>query len=201
VFKNNSPLLSVHGEREFRVEEEIVYTGKWGTFTVPVGFITDFASVPTVVQWLIPSYGKYTLAAIIHDYFCVQLAEAHKAQKRWEEFDIYSIGNDPCEFRVADNTYASPPPAEPNSRDTDAIFRRIMRELDVPFLRRWVMWTGVRWGAVANPARRKGVSRDLWRMVLWSILSAPVVVPATLAVGLGLLIDRIFEAVIGRFLK
>lgn len=38
------------------------------TVTVPLGFQTDFASVPPVFRWLIPRWGKYGKAAIIHDY-------------------------------------------------------------------------------------------------------------------------------------
>src|SRR4029079_13137851 len=37
---------------------------------VPDGFRTDFASVPRVFVWLIPKYGRYTKAAILHDYLC-----------------------------------------------------------------------------------------------------------------------------------
>jgi len=36
--------------------------------TVPVGFITDFASSPPPIWWLIPPWGKYGKAAVIHDY-------------------------------------------------------------------------------------------------------------------------------------
>jgi len=36
--------------------------------TVPAGFITDFASSPPPIWWLIPSWGKYGKAAVIHDY-------------------------------------------------------------------------------------------------------------------------------------
>lgn len=35
---------------------------------VPTGFITDFASVPRVFQSIIPAWGKYGKAAVIHDY-------------------------------------------------------------------------------------------------------------------------------------
>ena len=35
---------------------------------VPVGFITDFASVPRVFWWILPRWGKYGNAAVIHDY-------------------------------------------------------------------------------------------------------------------------------------
>ena len=31
---------------------------------------TDFASVPRVYVWFIPRYGRYTKAAILHDYLC-----------------------------------------------------------------------------------------------------------------------------------
>lgn len=35
---------------------------------VPVGFTTDFASVPWVFWQLIPYWGKYGKAAVVHDY-------------------------------------------------------------------------------------------------------------------------------------
>ena len=35
---------------------------------VPVGFGTDFASVPWVFRFLIPRWGKYGKAAVVHDY-------------------------------------------------------------------------------------------------------------------------------------
>jgi hypothetical protein len=36
--------------------------------TVPVGFITDGASVPRALWWLFPPMGKYGKAAVLHDY-------------------------------------------------------------------------------------------------------------------------------------
>jgi hypothetical protein len=47
-----------------------------------------------------------------------------------------------------------------SSRDADGLFRRMAREGGAGFLTRWVLWTGVRWGAVANHARRGGWLRD-----------------------------------------
>lgn len=35
---------------------------------VPIGFVTDFASVPRPLWWLFPKWGKYGNAAVIHDY-------------------------------------------------------------------------------------------------------------------------------------
>ena len=35
---------------------------------VPVGFITDFASIPWIFSTFLPYWGKYGKAAVIHDY-------------------------------------------------------------------------------------------------------------------------------------
>jgi hypothetical protein len=50
--------------------DELVYQGRCERFVVPAGFRTDFASVPRVVTWLVPRFGAYTLAAILHDWLC-----------------------------------------------------------------------------------------------------------------------------------
>jgi hypothetical protein len=50
--------------------DELVYQGRRERFVVPAGFRTDFASVPRVVTWLVPRFGAYTLAAILHDWLC-----------------------------------------------------------------------------------------------------------------------------------
>jgi Protein of unknown function (DUF1353) len=36
---------------------------------IPVGFITDFASVPKILWSAISSIGKFNLASVVHDYF------------------------------------------------------------------------------------------------------------------------------------
>jgi len=41
----------------------------WGDITVPEGFISDFASVPTLfLDGLFPSFDSYAPAAVVHDY-------------------------------------------------------------------------------------------------------------------------------------
>ncbi|MCH7740131.1 MAG: DUF1353 domain-containing protein [Chloroflexi bacterium] len=42
--------------------------GSGDTIEVPEGFQTDFASVPSVAWPLIPRWGKYGKAAIVHDF-------------------------------------------------------------------------------------------------------------------------------------
>ncbi|MGW4352500.1 DUF1353 domain-containing protein [Nocardia sp. NPDC004582] len=54
----------------WRLQAPLTYRAATDTFHVPVGFVTDFASVPRPLIWLIPRYGAYTRAAILHDYLC-----------------------------------------------------------------------------------------------------------------------------------
>jgi Protein of unknown function (DUF1353) len=42
--------------------------GSGDTIDVPVGFRTDFASVPRVLWVFLPPWGRYGNAAVIHDY-------------------------------------------------------------------------------------------------------------------------------------
>lgn len=51
---------------------------------VPKGFITDFASVPKAFWSIIPPYGKYTKAAVVHDY----LYKHHSVRFTRKEVDL-----------------------------------------------------------------------------------------------------------------
>lgn len=95
-------------DNTWELVEPLRYVGNRDRFVVPDGFRTDFASVPRAFVWLIPKYGRYTKAAILHDFLC----DESKAGR----FD---------------------------RDDADGLFRRAMRELGVPFLRRWIMWGAV----------------------------------------------------------
>ncbi|WP_246063655.1 DUF1353 domain-containing protein [Blastococcus colisei] len=50
----------------------LVYQGNRDRFVVPDGFVTDFATVPALVRWLVPRFGTYTLAAILHDWLVTE---------------------------------------------------------------------------------------------------------------------------------
>src|SRR4051812_41087956 len=54
--------------RRWRVGEPLTYDGHRERFVIPAGFHTDFASVPRLFVWLVPRYGRYTKAVILHDY-------------------------------------------------------------------------------------------------------------------------------------
>jgi uncharacterized protein DUF1353 len=56
------------GETDWLLLRELKYDEATDHFLVPVGTGTDFASVPNVFVWFLPKYGRYTKAAILHDY-------------------------------------------------------------------------------------------------------------------------------------
>lgn len=79
--------------------------------------------------------------------------------------------------------------------DADGIFRRAMRELDVPFLRRWIMWAAVRWGALVKPRGREGWLRESWRVLLFTLLALPFVAPPALLILVSLVAFFVVEMI------
>lgn len=150
--------VSAHGEA-WALAHDVVYRGARDDFTVPAGFVTDFATVPAVVTWLVPRAGAHTLAAVLHDWTCT------------EGIRTGAI----------------------SSRDADGLFRRTMRELGVPPVRRWLAWAGVRWGALASDLRRPGWWRDAPAVLALSVLALPVVAPATVLAAAGLAVYHAAE--------
>jgi hypothetical protein len=63
----------------------LTYQGKFESYTAPAGMSTDFASVPRLFVWLIPRYGVYTKAAILHDYLWRE--QAAKGHMPWADAD------------------------------------------------------------------------------------------------------------------
>lgn len=149
-------------DQNWKVLEGFEYTGKVETFQVRVGQETDFASVPRVFVWFLPRYGRYTKAAILHDYL-------------WRE-------------RASKGTL--------NYVDADGTFRRAMRELGVPFLKRWILWGAVRWAAILKPGGTKGWLREAPQLLLISAVALPIVVPPALVVGAALLAFYAIEVIV-----
>lgn len=48
--------------------EPLKYRGNTDVFVVPTGETSDYASVPKIFQWIFPQSGRYTKAAVLHDY-------------------------------------------------------------------------------------------------------------------------------------
>lgn len=72
-------------------------------------------------------------------------------------------------------------------RDADRLFRQALGSQAVPVLRRWLMWAAVRWAALRKPGGTSGWLRDAPRVLLVTLLAAPVVLPpaAVVLVALG----------------
>jgi hypothetical protein len=140
------------------------YQGKKKLYEVEVGESTDFASVPRLFVWLLPRYGRWTKAAILHDHL-------------WRR----EVGNGPEKTPYT---------------DADAIFRRAMRDLDVPFLKRWIMWGAVRWGALFKSGGRTGWLKDAPRVLLLTVLALPIVLPPAVLIAVALVLFYLVECVV-----
>lgn len=90
-----------------------------------------------------------------------------------------------------------------SSKDADGIFRRVLQEEGVPPLMAWIMWTGVRWGALTNKRRSKGWfhGKECWLVFLITLFAAPFVIPAFAAIGLGLFFWEILEVITWLIIK
>ena len=143
--------------------EPLTYDGKHERFVVPARFVTDFASVPRALTWLVPRYGRYTKAAILHDHL-------------WR---LCAAG---------DFSWV----------DADGIFRRVMRELGVPFLRRWLMWGAVRLAGVVTRSPStlwtQGI-RNLATLVVVLLLGVSYLVVPLVVVLVFLAVFGIAEAI------
>lgn len=100
------------------------YTGKkedLRTITVPAGYLSDGASSPRVVWWLVPPMGRYGQAAVVHDYL--------------------------CEYLMINDRGVMVPITR---KEADKIFLEAMKVLGVPAIVRYTMYYGVTAHRVMN---------------------------------------------------
>ena len=66
----NPLVVSPHnGEgRWWELVQPLEYRGRDRRITVPAGTITDFASTPRMLWVLLPPFGRYMRAAVVHDH-------------------------------------------------------------------------------------------------------------------------------------
>jgi hypothetical protein len=144
------------------VHRDLLPAPLFDNFEVPVDQPTDFASVPRVFVWFLPRYGRYTKAAILHDY-------------------LWSV---------------AVPAGRISRLDADGVFLQAMRELGVPFLRRWIMWAAVRWSALTTSGGRKDWWKEAWRVLLVTLLALPIVAPAAAVILITLPVFYLMERVV-----
>lgn len=108
----------------WRLETALTYDvgqlGSGRTVVVPVGFVTDGASVPRALWPFLPPWGRYSRPAVIHDLLCVLIekGEPHKEAK--------------------------------TRKDADAVFFEAMGVTGVSMPVRFILWLGVRIGALIH---------------------------------------------------
>jgi hypothetical protein len=142
--------------------EELTFTGSRGdVWNVPVGYVTDYATVPRVAVWLIPRSGRWLRGAILHDY----LLTDYVAKGRM------------------------------SSIDADGVFRLALEELGCSWLRRWMMWTGVRWGAAFSRTRSGGWWKTFPPVLAMSIPTLILFGPGMVVVGIELVIYSLLAGI------
>lgn len=136
------PLLQV-SDNEFEVGATLYYRGDTGldssfddaVRTLPLNRArrSDLASVPAALRWFERPHGIHTPAALFHDYLLVH-------------------GPD---LRVAD--------ASVQPQQADLLFRFMLKDLGVPTVKRYLLWTAV-------ALRTRWVTSRL-SLIVWTLLS------------------------------
>lgn len=78
-------------------------------------------------------------------------------------------------------------------RDADRYFREAMGHADVPAMRRWIMWTAVRWAALTKRGARRTWWRDAPAVLAFSAVAAVFVLPPALLILPALLLFQAVE--------
>lgn len=174
-FESSWPVaVSQTGPRpqDWGLTHELVFRARDGrVFRVPVGQRTDFASVPSILTWLV-SVTTGIAAAILHDHFWRVLVPAGVLTYR--EADAL--------LREALRTLPAGSKRHP--------------ERPVPTVRCWLMWAAVRWGALTRPGGRSGWWRDAPAVLGISLLALPFAV-ASLVLLPFIAVFKAIEWVIG----
>ena len=74
----------VHEQFEYHIGE---FPGD-DKIIVPTGFVTDLASTPRLLWWLVPPFGKYGKATVLHDYL---YSQRKRSQKKCDEIFIEAM--------------------------------------------------------------------------------------------------------------
>ncbi|WP_019196388.1 DUF1353 domain-containing protein [Afipia birgiae] len=116
--------------RTWRLEQPLVYEvgeeNSGHVIEVHKLFETDGASIPRLFQSFLPTWGRYSRAAVVHDYLYNELRPG-----------------------------TQPHPEAPTRQRADAIFYEAMEVSGVGFFTRWIMWAAVRtFGFLALQAAR-----------------------------------------------
>lgn len=124
--------------RIWRLDEEMRYEvgslGSGALIIVPPGFETDGASIPRLLQGVLPAWGRWSRAAIIHDYLCrgIDRGEPVSIARALPGHEAVHYGKRIYIEAILDRARA------------DSIFHEALIVCDVPRLLAWLMWAAVR---------------------------------------------------------
>jgi hypothetical protein len=142
----------------------LVWVGTQGdTFAVDAGEETDFATVPWWTQSLLPRTGTWTRAAVLHDKMCRDLNRYYRGRLDHWLSDPDTVWADTTAWGMGKPAFSS--------IDTDAVFRKNARDCGTDAIRSELLWLGVRYGALANPARREGWLSTAPRVLMDTVLA------------------------------
>ena len=124
--------------QKWKVTKEFDYLVTWPdpntAIRVPVGFVTDFASIPRVFWDWIPPTGAYGKAAVVHDYLYVMGGKGPCAIALQ-----HGLG-----FETGCGATTCTPCKIYTKADSDKIFYDAMGVLGVGQPKRWLMYQAVR---------------------------------------------------------
>lgn len=122
-FTNPLKVENVDAKRWKLIEEFDYFIGDVDSneyVSVPVGTVTDFASIPRILWNILPPWGQYGKAAVIHDY----MYGAHQISQKQEDGSIKQV--------------------EIERKQADDIFLEAMKVLGVGTITRYAMYYAVR---------------------------------------------------------
>ncbi len=85
-FRNQPPAVRQINAKQWELVEQGFSYRPWSirdvenidlNIEVPQGFVTDFASIPRSLWWILHPTGIYGSAAIVHDYLCREAVREH----------------------------------------------------------------------------------------------------------------------------
>ena len=81
MFKTDLVVKELERPGWWKLEQALEYCGRDQLFSVPIGFETNFTSVPRIFMWLVPRSGRYTKASVLHDYLSREWVPADKISR------------------------------------------------------------------------------------------------------------------------
>jgi hypothetical protein len=168
-----------HDGEAYELAEDLL--DEHGRPVVEAGYVTDLASVPRPFRVVLPTSGKITPAAIRHDKRCDDL-------NAW--YDAWIAYGRPVDLDVLYHRGVDVHRPALTSVEADREFLDGLRQLDPEHpVRNLGYWVGVRLGALGNPARRDGWTRDARRVILAALVVAPLLLPVAAVNAAALVVD------------